>query len=592
MNRKNRYKRKRHLRILITCGIGLVTIAALSFVFFITTPSMPSETDMAEKHKHFEYDKPTAEKQENDIDTNTNTSIVGEKTEDENSVTAEEVEMPQVLPSCLPENFTGFSWEVIKDGQVLEDFKRNCEITFPNFEEYSTIQGVTCFRGNNYRNSASYGFANVREEKLEKVWFFETGYIDIWTGVGWTGQPAIIKWDEGLRKKMNLFPVKKQKNDLKEVIYATLDGKIYFLDLDDGTPTRNAIDIGYPHKGSVAVDPRGYPLLYAGQGIPEKGGKQGPIGYRIINLINQKIMHFIDGYDKDAFRRWGAFDSGGLIDSKTDTLIECGENGILYTVNLNTKYSPEEGSISIAPEEIKYRYRSPISTKIGVENSPVIYKNYIYFADNSGLLQCIDLNILKPVWLRNVTDDTDSTMVLEEVSSSEVFLYTGCEVDIQGENGFSYIRKINALTGELVWEKAVKCYYDSNTNGGAMASPVIGKYDIENLIIFNIAKTENSENNKNKGKLLALDKKTGKDIWTIDLDYYCWSSPVDIYTKDGKSYLLVCDSGGYMRLLEGTSGKELDRIPLEANIEASPAVYENMIVAGTRGQKIWGIRIK
>jgi hypothetical protein len=46
-----------------------------------------------------------------------------------------------------------------------------------------------------------------------------------------------------------------------------------------------------------------------------------------------------------------------------------------------------------------------------------------------------------------------------------------------------------------------------------------------------------------------------------------------------------------MFLIEGKTGKIVDRISLEANIEASPAVYENMIVVGTRGQKIWGIRI-
>ena len=67
---------------------------------------------------------------------------------------------------------------------------------------------------------------------------------------------------------------------------------------------------------------------------------------------------------------------------------------------------------------------------------------------------------------------------------------------------------------------------------------------------------------------------------------------MDIYTKDGKSYILQSDSAGYMYLIEGISGRILDKIPLEANIEGSPAVYDNMLVVGTRGQKIWGIKIK
>jgi hypothetical protein len=46
-----------------------------------------------------------------------------------------------------------------------------------------------------------------------------------------------------------------------------------------------------------------------------------------------------------------------------------------------------------------------------------------------------------------------------------------------------------------------------------------------------------------------------------------------------------------MFLFEGTTGKQLDCIELGSNIEASPAVYDNTIVVGTRGQRIYGIRI-
>ena len=75
-------------------------------------------------------------------------------------------------------------------------------------------------------------------------------------------------------------------------------------------------------------------------------------------------------------------------------------------------------------------------------------------------------------------------------------------------------------------------------------------------------------------------------------EFYSWSSPVDVYTKDGKSYIIQCDSGGNMFLIEGSTGKVLDQIPLNANVEGSPAVYDDMIVVGTRGQQIWGIKIK
>mgnify|MGYP002395768699 CR=1 FL=1 len=495
---------------------------------------------------------------------------------------------PVVSSDSLPSRFK-FSSGVLKNGKPVLNYTNS--ISFPNPSEYSSLPGVTSFRGNNYRNSASYGFVDVKEKKLEKVWSFKTGFLDTWTGVGWTGQPAIVKWDSDMLKIMNINSSKKGKSELKEIIYATLDGNIYFLDLDDGQPSRLPIDTEAPHKGSVAVDPRGYPLLFAGQGIDEVGGKQVDIGYRIFSLINQQLLYFINGLDPDTFRWWGAFDSSGLLDKKTDTFIECGENGILYNIKLNTDFDRNMALISIKPDITKYRYhyQSPYGgEKLGMENSPAIYKNYIYFTDNSGLLQCVDLNTLSTVWLRNVTDDTDSSLAIDETGEGNVSLYTACEVDLRGKDDLSYVRKINALTGELIWEKGIPCIYDENVNGGSLGSPVIGKKDIRNLVIFSIAKTGRT----NAGKLIAFDKKNGEEVWVINLQNYTWSSPVDVYTGDGKSYIIICDASGYMYLIEGISGKILDRIYLEGNIEGSPAVYENMIVVGTRGQKIWGIKIK
>lgn len=489
------------------------------------------------------------------------------------------------IPAELLPSYHNFKWDVLKDSV---SFKVDNQVNFPNPQEYNSIEGVTTFRGNNFRDSASYGTVDVREKKLEKVWSIKIGYIDTWTGVGWNGQPAIVKWDENIRSKMNIFDNKRSKTDLKEVIYGTLDGKIYFLDLEDGKYTRNPINIGFPIKASAAIDPRGFPLLYIGQGVEKNGDVTGKIGFRIFSLIDQKQLLFINGLDKDAYRYWGAFDSSPLIDAANDTMYECGENGILYSVKLNTSFDANAGSISINPEILKYRYTSPALKRPGMENSIAVYKNLAYFVDNTGYLHCVDLNSLTPIWTRFVNDDTDSTVALEETGNNKVFLYTACEVDHQQSNGYSYVRKINALNGELIWENKYQCTYNSDTNGGVFASPVVGKKDIDNLVIFNIAKAWN----KNGGKLIAFDKETGKEIWVINFNNYSWSSPVDIYTQDGKSYLIYCDSAGYMYLIEGKTGEILDKIPLGGNVEGSPAVYEDMVVVGTRGQQIFGIKIK
>ena len=64
---------------------------------------------------------------------------------------------------------------------------------------------------------------------------------------------------------MNLYPDKKEK-DLVEVIYPTMDGNVYFLDLEDGTPTRDKIVLGMPIKGTGSLHPAGLPIFIAGAG--------------------------------------------------------------------------------------------------------------------------------------------------------------------------------------------------------------------------------------------------------------------------------------------------------------------------------------
>lgn len=58
---------------------------------------------------------------------------------------------------------------------------------------------------------------------------------------------------------MNLYENKRTVKALKEVIFAGLDGKIHFVDLNDGQATRDPINVGYPLKSSVSVNPYGYP---------------------------------------------------------------------------------------------------------------------------------------------------------------------------------------------------------------------------------------------------------------------------------------------------------------------------------------------
>lgn len=472
-----------------------------------------------------------------------------------------------------------YNYEVIGDKSICSD------ILFT--DKYTDLEGISTFRGNNFRNTASYGVAKASAKELNVKWKTTTSFSSWGGGAGWTGQPAIIKWNEELKFDMNIDEKFKNQTDFTEVMYASLDGKVYFLDLKTGEQSRNIINVGNPIKGSLSIDSRQIPMLYVGEGIDEGGAT----GFNIYSLIDGSSLYEINGYDEYAYRRWPAFDSSALIYPEGDIVIEGGENGILYIIKLNTNYDKENNNISINPETLKYRYYTGENAgRLGIENSVVAYANLLYFADNNGDIHCIDLRKMEPMWVLKGLDDIDATITLEDEDGIP-YLYIGDEVDHQGTVGTSTIRKINGLNGEVVWKNEFTCesvISTDATNGGVLATNIIGKNDISNLVIFSLARYDGFS----KGAVIAMNKNNGEIVWETKVNNYLWSSPVDFYDENGNGYIVQCDTAGNMFLIDGKTGNILNTITLDANIEASPAIYEDMIVVATRGGSIYGIEIK
>ena len=118
-----------------------------------------------------------------------------------------------------------------------------------------------------------------------------------------------------------------------------------------------------------------------------------------------------------------------------------------------------------------------------------------------------------------------------------------------------------------------------------MASPVMGQNAISNLAIFTLAKTEDG------GAVIAFDKVTGEVVWQQNMAHFSYSSPVAVYNENGDAWIIQGDSAGKMHLMDGQSGMVLNTLMLDGSIEGSPAVYNNMLVVGTRGKKICAVRI-
>lgn len=499
------------------------------------------------------------------------------------------VDLSTIAISNTPAKYDFLYRVYSSDNKIINDYTRETPVSFGAPYFYSSVEGITCFRGNNFNNTAAYGLVTVETGELEVAWSTNIGNIDDWTGVGWNGQPLIVKWDAEDLQGQNFKDKYKSAESLVEVIYGTLDGKVYFLDYETGEYTRTGtIDIGAPIKGTVTLDPRGYPILFVGQGDNLNGGSYVAFKFRIYSLVDFSLLHTINMEESIANRSWAASDATVKVDKDSDTAFICGENGLIYSLKLNSQFDEEEYTISIKPDTVKYFYEPLISGTYGIEATPGFFKNYMYIQDNNGTLQCIDVNTFEPLWVLDVTDDSDCALVLEVESDNSLALYTANEVDKQNKDGYSILRKIDAMTGEVLWSKYVYCSLDKAVTGGTLACPLVGKCNIDNLVYFSVARTDGTY----RGRLYAMDKNSGAVVWSKDLPYYCWSSPTAVYTEDGKGYIIQCDSMGYMYFLDGETGETIYKLNLEANVEGSPAVYGNTIVVGTRGQKIYGVVIK
>jgi outer membrane protein assembly factor BamB len=453
-------------------------------------------------------------------------------------------------------------------------------------ERYADAEGVLTFRGGPRRDGGTFGERRVAAQRLEIAWRFRTGRGTArWGGgAGWTGQPVIVRWADVVRHMMPALRERIFDRTLVEVIQGSLDGNVYFLDLRSGKPTRPPLRTGNPIKGSVSLDPRGWPLLFVGQGIPN--GR--PIGLRMYALTSMQEVFFIPGRDPDARRSWGAFDSSGLVNRLTDTFLVGGENGLLYLVELGTRFDPMAMTLDLSPR--LYRYRFTAGERLGIENSLAADGALAWFADNGGAIQAFDLQAFRPVWSFDAGDDTDASVVVDPTPEGPA-IYVASEVDLQGVTGEARLRRLDGRTGAVRWERAYECRGErggeKEVQAGAFSTPLVGRDDLADRVIFTLSRCPE------RGVTVALAKEDGRELWRRPLRTDAWSSPTPVHdAAAGKTWILQADRGGRLMLVDGADGRVAFTLRLDANVEASPAVFDDLAVVGTRGGSIYGIRIR
>ena len=502
---------------------------------------------------------------------------------------------------------------VYSGSKAVKEYNRAAKevIRMPVADEYSKKpMGVLTFRGDNFRRNAACGTVNGAEG-LSVTWTAETGSArganTSYYGVGWTGQAAIVKWSKEVREKSNIYEEKKEVSGLKEVIVAGMDGTIRFLDLSDGKLTRNSIKLGYPMRGTPSIHPSGFPYMNVGQFARKMKVKTGKIGLRQYNLYTQKEITLIDGLDGKMHRPFnnvGSFETSSLIDRTSDTVITAGTNGMLYLHALNSDFDYQAGVYKTSGSAVVLRTKAKgeKDAQTAVESSIAAYDKYVYYADMSGVLRCVDTDTLKTVWAVKTGDAVKAAVALDMPADRELNLYTANMLENR-KTGKIQIRRYDALSGREIWTTEIGTAKPKSGNAevGAKASPVIGQNSLKNLVYFTVTGLsaegvkELGLSGEPKAALIALDKEDGSIAWALGLSDRSESSPTAVYTPEGEGWIIQCDESGKIWLLEGLTGRVVNTLQLEGQIEASPAVYNDMMVISTTGKGdtyIYGIKIR
>ncbi len=429
------------------------------------------------------------------------------------------------------------------------------------------VQGLITFRGNPTRTF--YGAGPVTDSTPSEKWSYpkngqmcgqsidEHGEMT-WCGSGWTGEPAVFE-HEGKTW----------------VVFGAYDYGVHFVNAANGRDIIPPFKTGDIIKGSVTIDPDGYPLVYTGS---------RDNNLRIISFQGSqpKEMWRLNAYDVSPTQWNDDWDGSPLVID--DYLFEGGENSQFHIVKLNRHYD-KSGQVRVNPklvfhtpgwdDQLNSDFGSP---QTSIENSVAIYKDTVYFANSAGLVQGWDISGLKDgkdpkrVFRFWTGDDTDASVVIDE----EGYLYIGSEYEKANSRSQQVGQMVkldpSKKNDPIVW--SVKD--QGRVGGGVWGTPAL----YQDIVIYDT----------DGGRVLGIDRQNGNVRWHFELPGPLWQSPVVV-----SDTLLIGDCQGSMHAYDVSDTKskpaELWSKKLSGCIESTPAVWDGGMYFGTRSGQMHALDI-
>jgi len=424
-------------------------------------------------------------------------------------------------------------------------------------QPHGSVEGVLQFRGN--PTHTWYGAGPVPTD-IEIQWQFGEmcGVTNVGNGpetkcgTAWTGQPVVYERDDGIT----------------EVIFGAYDHRVHFLDAATGQPTRTPFVTGDAIKGSVTLDPDGFPLLYF-------GSRDNRLRVLALDREVPTELWAIDSADWNGIWNNDWDGNPSVID---DILYEGGENGIFYAVLLNRAYNTE-GLVSVAPEVLATvngwttELINLVGRNLSIENSVAIFEETAYFANGGGRVVGVDISdvrsgnlpIVFDYWLG---DDIDASIVIDE--SGMLYVPVELERFNARSSEVGQLVKLDPFREDpFIWGVDIPPIL-SGDDGGLWATPALG----DGVLYVTT----------HPGELLAVDTETGEVLFRDPVGHHAWSSPLLI--DETLIVSVNCEEGGGLRFYDTTDPRQpvqVDQFDLESGcIESTPTVWDEMIYVGAR----------
>ncbi len=504
---------------------------------------------------------------------------------------------PDFTPAGDASKITGTLIQI--DGSYVDHYQaeEGDIVDFLGGDSYSSLTGITTFRGSNFRDTAQYGEVGMHERAFGDYWSAQTSsLLDIdgnrLSGLGWTGQPLVVQWPDEVRRYMDMYEWAQEKTGLVELICASKDGNVYFFDMETGSRTRDSISLGYSFSSGGTLDPRGYPILYLGAGVTNEEGEAPVI--LAVSLLDGSVLYETGAYDSFAVHWNAPFSSTPLVDASSDQLIFPGENGVLYLIKLNSGFDTETGELSFAPSRVikwKYSSKSASGYLYGYQSSAAAWRGRLLLADRGGDFFCLDLNTLTVDWCMDSLDLTRCTPVLQVDATGHPYVYLGTSFHYGFRAYYQQsvpIWKIDAETGAVVWKTEYACYTQDGADGGVIGGLAVGSGSLYGIVYAAVARYPEEDT----GWLVALDASTGEELWHFEAGY-SYAAPTCFYDTSGKGYVLyVSRENGALYLLDGLTGQLYDEYDFGVLMESSPIVYNDRVVLGTSSYDIFAVELK